>query len=70
MMLTPSMFAMYLVSQICGCVSSYYELRRCRPKLEKLNILLNESAYKGQEFEQNMDEDGPQRVSFNIYLYH
>ncbi|KXJ21192.1 Sister chromatid cohesion protein DCC1 [Exaiptasia diaphana] len=37
--------------QICSCHSEYYEVRPCRPKLYKIRSLLQESQYKGQEYE-------------------
>ena len=33
------------------CLSSYYELRPCRPKIGKLREFLEECPYKGPEYE-------------------
>ncbi|XP_072045303.1 sister chromatid cohesion protein DCC1-like isoform X2 [Amphiura filiformis] len=43
--------------QVVGYVHSYYELRRMRPKLQKLHILLDDRAYKGAMYEADHDED-------------
>ena len=37
------------------CVSSYYELRQCRPRTGKLRWLLAECPYRGPEYE----DEGP-----------
>ena len=35
------------------CLSSYYELRPCRPKIGKLRELLAECPYRGPEYEKD-----------------
>ena len=40
-----------LFLQVTACVSTYFELRPCRPRLEKLKQLLAECPYKGPEYE-------------------
>jgi len=47
MALTPS-----CVSKVTACLSSYFELRPCRPRLEKLKHLLAECPYRGPEYEE------------------
>ena len=51
----------------------YYEIKQCRPRLEKLKYLLNEDLYSGPENEMN-PSDEPEgistllcRVSFCLY---
>ena len=39
-----------------ACLSSYVELRPCRPKTEKLNHLLAECPYRGPEYEGEGEE--------------
>ncbi|CAB4032442.1 Sister chromatid cohesion DCC1, partial [Paramuricea clavata] len=43
-------------SEICGCVSVYYELRQRLPKLQKLRKLLEETAYRGETFEKQIKD--------------
>ena len=38
-----------------ACLNSYYELRPCPPKIEKLKHLLNECPYKGPELEEDSE---------------
>ena len=40
------------------CLSSYYELRPCRPKTGKLGQLLAECPYRGPEYEQGGEIEG------------
>ena len=37
--------------QVTACLFSTYELRRCRPRLEKLKRLLEERPFRGEEYE-------------------
>ena len=37
--------------QVTACLSSYFELRTCRPKTGKLRQLLAECPYRGPEYE-------------------
>ena len=37
-----------------ACLFSTYELRRCRPRLEKLKLLLQERPFRGEEYESEM----------------
>ena len=56
------MMAVYM--QVTACLSSYLELRPCRPKIQKLKDLLSEMPYKGQECEMEVgvvDEGEEQR---------
>ena len=39
------------ISKVTACLSSYFELRPCRPRLEKLKHLLAECPYRGPEYE-------------------
>ena len=39
-----------------ACLSSYYELRPCRPRSEKLRKLLSECPYRGPEYESREQE--------------
>ena len=39
-----------------ACLSSYYELRPCRPKTGKLRLLLAECPYRGPEYENGGQE--------------
>ena len=34
----------------------YFEVKQCRPRLEKLKYLLNENPYKGSENDLNPDD--------------
>ena len=48
-------------SQVTACLSSYYELRPCRPRTEKLKQLLSECLYQGPEYESALpmeDQEG------------
>ena len=38
------------------CLSSYLELRPCRPRTEKLRDLLSECPYRGPEYEEEEGE--------------
>ena len=49
--------------QVTACAFSYFELRQCRPKLDKLKRLLNELPYKGELHERSEDKDGKTRVN-------
>ena len=42
------------VFEVSACLSSYYELRPCRPRLEKLKQLLEECPYRGPEYEEGL----------------
>ena len=48
------------VFEVSACLSSYFELRPCRPRLEKLKHLLEECPYRGPEYEEGggLGEDG------------
>lgn len=39
------------LAQVTMCLSSYFELRPCRPRIEKLKQLLRECPYSGPEYE-------------------
>ena len=43
--------------QVTACLSSYMELRPCRPRTEKLKQLLAECPYRGPEFEASEDQE-------------
>ncbi|XP_028417058.1 sister chromatid cohesion protein DCC1-like [Dendronephthya gigantea] len=43
-------------SEICGCVSMYYELRHCQAKLQGLKKLLEETSYRGETFEKQVKD--------------
>ena len=55
MYLTTSIFYSDLL-QVTACLSSYYELRPCRPRTEKLRKLLEECPYRGPEYENGGQE--------------
>ena len=42
--------------QICGCISTYYELRHRQAKLQGLKKLLEETAYRGETFEKQVKD--------------
>ncbi|XP_064605372.1 sister chromatid cohesion protein DCC1-like isoform X2 [Liolophura sinensis] len=44
--------------QVCSMLHSYYELRRCKPRLKKLKELLEENYYSGKECEEDEDHHG------------
>ena len=48
------------VFEVSACLSSYFELRSCRPRLERLKHLLEECPYRGPEYEEGkgLGEDG------------
>ena len=72
------------VFEVSACLSSYFELRPCRPRLEKLKHLLEECPYRGPEYEEGGGLDGtegeeggqpkrrrmPKRVSDLVLITH
>lgn len=72
--------------KVSACLSSYFELRPCRPRLEKLKHLLAECPYRGPEYEEErgLGEDAtegeegeqpkrrdiPKRVSDQVLIPH
>ena len=52
------------VVQIIGSVGTILEVKRCRPKLERLKQLLSENPYNGplNEQTQQEEESGGQKV--------
>ena len=43
--------------QVSACLSSYMELRPCRPRTEKLKQLLAECPYRGTEYEASEEQE-------------
>jgi len=42
--------------EVSSCHTMYFEVKQCRPRLEKLKYLLNENPYKGSEDDLNPDD--------------
>lgn len=38
-------------------MGSYLEVRQCRPRIERLKVLLSECPYRGAEFEEEEEEE-------------
>ena len=44
-----------MIIQVTACLNAYFELRPCRPRIQKLKQLLSEYPYKGPEAEIEAD---------------
>lgn len=51
-------FSMQLSFQITACLSSYLELRPCRPRIERLKELLSECPFQGPSHEGEESQQG------------
>ena len=54
---------MFLAWQVSSCHTTYFEVKQCRPRLEKLRFLLNENLYKGPENEIDPNDQSEDRLT-------
>ena len=52
-----NLYAFFFRPQITACFSTYFEVRACRPHLDKLKRLLKVNPYSGPEHEVTDDDD-------------
>ncbi|KAL9980866.1 hypothetical protein ACROYT_G009505 [Oculina patagonica] len=53
--------------EVSSCHTMYFEVKQCRPRLEKLKYLLNENLYKGPENEPDPDDQAEGNRTKSLY---
>ncbi|XP_068081058.1 sister chromatid cohesion protein DCC1 isoform X2 [Anabrus simplex] len=54
--------------EVLGVFHKYFELRPCKPRLQKLRAVLEESMYRGKEFEEELENLGVKTYTFHQLL--
>ncbi|KAJ7373842.1 Sister chromatid cohesion protein DCC1 [Desmophyllum pertusum] len=55
--------------EVSSCHTMYFEVKPCRPRLEKLRFLLNDNLYQGPENELNPDDQSEEHQTNRQTLY-
>ncbi|XP_020613856.1 sister chromatid cohesion protein DCC1-like [Orbicella faveolata] len=55
--------------EVSSCHTMYFEVKQCRPRLEKVKYLLNENPYKGSENDLNPEDQSEGSLTNRPSLY-